>query len=173
VIRPVICWLSLCLLCALAPVVNAATSIVNVGGAGLVFSPQTITIDPGDTVVFINKGGFHNVVADDGSFRCARGCDGDGNNGSGNASTSNWIASVVFDTPGTIGYFCEIHGMPGGGMFGTIIVNGPVTPPPPPPSSVDGIPALSSGLLALLICAIVAEAFMTLAAVRRRGDRSR
>jgi plastocyanin len=162
----------LCLLFVLTPVVNAATSIVNVGGAGLSFSPQTITIDPGDTVVFINKGGFHNVVADDGSFRCAHGCDGDGNNGSGNASSSNWVASVTFDAPGAIGYFCEIHGQPGAGMFGTIIVNGPA-PPPPPPASLDGIPALSTSLLALLIGAIAAAALLTLAAVRRSGGRSR
>src|SRR3954451_13658970 len=105
--------LSLFALCAafLCANVAANTVIVNVGGsAGLVFSPPTITVNVGDTVTFVNKGGVHNAVADDGSFRCARGCDGDGHNGSGNASNSNWVASVTMDTAGTVGYFCEVHG---------------------------------------------------------------
>lgn len=149
-------WLSLLvslLVCAaaLAPLA-AGAAIVNVGGNSNGFAPQSITINAGDSVTFVNKGGAHNVVADDGSFRCARGCDGDGRGGNGNASSSNWIASVTFNTPGTIGYFCEVHGMPGQGMFGTITVQG-VTPPPPPP--VDPVPALGVGLAWLLAGAIV------------------
>ena len=132
-------WLSLCAACALfvCAGASAATVIVNVGGsAGLVFSPQTVTVDVGDTVTFINKGGVHNAVADDGSFRCAHGCDGDGRNGNGNASNSNWIASVTMNTAGKVGYFCEVHGMPGVGMFGTINVQAAPPPPPPPPEAV-------------------------------------
>ena len=119
-----------CLLLALVPTARAATFIVNVGGAQKVFTPQTITIDKGDTVTFVNKGGDHNAVADDGSFRCARGCDGDGMGGNGNASTSNWVASITFNKAGTVGYFCEVHGAPGMGMYGTIIVQGGTQPPP-------------------------------------------
>jgi plastocyanin len=102
--------------------VHATNFIVNVGGSSKTFVPQTLTIHVGDTVKFVNKGGVHNVVADDGSFRCAHGCDGDGQGGNGGASSSNWVATLTFTQPGTIGYFCETHGMPGGGMFGTIIV---------------------------------------------------
>jgi len=69
---------------------------------------------------------LHNVVADDGSFRCAHGCDGQPG-GNGGASSSNWVVSLTFNTAGTIGYFCEVHGAPGEGMFGTIIVQ-PATP---------------------------------------------
>jgi plastocyanin len=110
---------------ALAP---AAISIVNVGGSTQVFTPKTVTIHVGDTVKFVNKGGVHNVVADDGSFRCAHGCDGDGQGGNGGASGSNWVVTLTFTQVGTVGYFCETHGMPGGGMFGTIkvLVNTPV-----------------------------------------------
>jgi plastocyanin len=129
-----------------------AGHVVNVGGAANSFSPQTITIDPGDSVTFINKGGFHNAVADDGSFRCARGCDGDGNGGSGGASSSLWIASITFTKPGTVGYFCEVHGAPGEGMFGTIIVNGAVAAPKP------AVPIDTPVFLAILIGAIVAAA---------------
>jgi plastocyanin len=106
---------------------EAASFIVNVGGNSPPrFVPATRTIHIGDTVTFVNKGGLHNVVADDGSFRCAHGCDGQPG-GSGSASSSNWVASLTFNNAGTIGYFCETHGAPGQGMFGTIIVQ-PTTP---------------------------------------------
>jgi plastocyanin len=144
----------------------ASAAIVNVGGNSNGYAPQTLTIKLGDSVTFVNKGGVHNVVADDGSFRCARGCDGDGKGGNGNATSSNWVATVTFNKAGTVGYFCEIHGMPGQGMFGTITVQGPLPPPPPP--GTDPIPALGPGLLLLLIGAIALSALLALLAVRRQ-----
>jgi len=156
-------WLSLCAPCALLLCASTTANavIVNVGGsAGLVFSPQTITVNVGDSITFVNKGGLHNAVADDGSFRCARGCDGDGRNGNGNASNSNWIASITMTKPGTVGYFCEVHGMPGTGMFGTIIVQGA----PPPPLVPDAVPLDGRWLFAL-------AAAIGLAAMRRRASR--
>lgn len=144
---------------ALAPLARAATVIVNVGGANNGFSPQTVTIDVGDKVTFVNKGGYHNAVADNGSFRCAQGCDGDGKGGSGNASRANWVAGVTFDQPGTIGYFCEIHGTPGTGMYGTIVVRAPAPPVP--------APGLEVKLALLLACAIALLAALQL---RRNRD---
>lgn len=117
---------SFCLLVGSA-LAQSATSLVNVGGAQQVFLPKSITIHVGDSVTFVNKGGFHNAVADDGSFRCARGCDGDGKGGNGNASSSNWVASVTFTQAGTFGYFCETHGDATSGMRGQITVQA-VTP---------------------------------------------
>jgi len=95
------------------------------------FEPETLTINAGDTVTFVNGGGFHNVLSDTGAiteFRCADGCDGDG--GNGDASSDPWTAQVVFPTAGEVGYHCEIHGGDGGaGMSGTItIVGGGGTP---------------------------------------------
>jgi plastocyanin len=142
--------LSVCLFLTLASAAHANTFIVDVGGANLVFTPQTLNINKGDTVTFINKGGFHNVVADDGSFTCARGCDGDGMGGNGAPSLDNWIASVTFTRVGNQGYYCEIHGQPGKNMFGTIIVQG-VSPPPPLTSEVPGGGALLSVLLAVAL----------------------
>jgi plastocyanin len=114
------------------------------------FSPQFLTIGAGDSVTFLNRGGYHNVVADDGSFRCAHGCDGDGKGGSGNASSSLWIVTRVFSEPGTVGYFCEPHGSPGSGMFGTIEVQAPVAPATPAPvGSVLLDLALGAGLVVL------------------------
>jgi plastocyanin len=107
------------------------------GGAGLVFTPQQLEIAAGDTVTFVNRGGFHNVVADDGAFRCARGCDEDGKGGDGDSSSSLWRATVSFPDAGEFGYFCEAHGAPGEGMFGTIVVRAP----PPPPIDVPVGPA--------------------------------
>jgi plastocyanin len=137
--------------------VNAQASVayVIVGGQGLTFSPQTIDINAGDTVTFLNFGGVHNVVADDGSFRCAHGCDNDGHGGNGGATGQLWSVSVDFPNAGTIGYFCETHGTPGTGMFGTINVLGAVPPPAPAASEVStgGIWFLLLLGTALIACA--------------------
>src|SRR6185295_17796818 len=96
-------------------------------GSGTTFSPQLLTIQVGDTVTWTHVGSFsHNVVADDGSFRCAAGCDGEGGNGT--PSNSSWSFTRTFNTAGTVGYHCEVHGSPGSGMFGTITVQGAPVP---------------------------------------------
>ena len=123
---------------------------VQSGGAQVAFSPQFLTIQAGDTVTFLNLGGNHNVVADDGSFRCAHGCDGDGQGGSGNATDSLWFATVAFPNAGTVGYFCEPHGSPGSGMYGTIEVLAPA-----PPAPVDPAPSASARLDALLAFGVI------------------
>jgi plastocyanin len=99
---------------------QAATVVVHVGGADLAFHPDTVTINPGDTVTWTNDGGFHNVLANDGSFRCSQGCDGAG----GDPSGASWSFSRTFNQPGTVGYHCEEHGTPTAGMRGTVIVQG-------------------------------------------------
>ena len=81
----------------------AATHTVNVG-PGLSFTPSTLTIVAGDSVRFTNKGGLHNVKADDNSFRCARGCDGDGSDGCGYGR--------VRDAPGRVrGHYQPCRGL--------------------------------------------------------------
>jgi plastocyanin len=122
-------WFAGLSLAASSPAWAANSVLVGSGSQGMAFSPATLTINAGESVTFTH-GGFlaHNVVADDNSFRCARGCDGDGNGGNGDVSTTNWSFSKTFNTPGTIKYYCEIHGQPGGvGMAGSIIVKA-VTP---------------------------------------------
>jgi plastocyanin len=126
---------------------------------GVDFSPQFITIAAGDSVTFLNRGGNHNVVADDGSFRCAHGCDGDGHGGNGNASSSLWIATVAFPNAGTVGYFCEPHGAPGTGMYGTITVLAPARP-------VTPAPGVESWAAALLATALIAAAGLRLRCMR-------
>lgn len=128
--------MALLLCAAIATPVHAATWVVQVGGSSLAFFPQVLTIQAGDTVRFASLGGHHNVFADDGAFRCARGCDNDGQGGNGSPSSQIWTARVTFPDPGVFGYFCEPHGSPGAGMYGTIIVQGPA--PPAVPVAIGG-----------------------------------
>ena len=97
----------------------SATFDVTVGGVNTVFTPATLDVHVGDTVRWHNAGGFHNVLADDSSFGTS-------------VSSDAWTFSHTFNSAGTFGYYCEQHGSPGAGMFGTIRVAA-VTPPPPDP----------------------------------------
>lgn len=129
--RPIVSFLSgVCLLLGSAAAL-AANHVVTVGGAaGNGFSPVQLTIRAGDTVTFRNAGGFHNVVADDGSFRCSDTCYIEGYIGGGSPSASPWSQTIRYDAVGTFGYYCSAHGGPGGvGMAGRIVVEANDTPP--------------------------------------------
>jgi plastocyanin len=163
------CVVALVFVIGLLAAVDARATewFVQSGGSGVAFSPQFITIQAGDKVTFLNLGGNHNAVADDGSFRCAHGCDGDGHGGNGNASGDLWIASVTLTTPGTVGYFCEPHGSPGAGMFGTIDVLAPAAP-------VTAAPVGNALFAMLLIAALAVVALSRLRheAADRRPQRA-
>ena len=106
------------LLLLFAGTASATNYPVTVGGATLTFSPANLTIMVGDTVTFTNAGGTHNVHADDGSFRCANGCDAAG--GDGTPSGNAWTATVTFNQAGTVSYHCDVHVSLG--MVGSITV---------------------------------------------------
>ena len=94
---------------------------------GSEFSPESVTVDVGDTVTWNNGGGFHNVRFDDGSFEQPAEPD-----------PSAWTVERTFDTPGTFGYYCELHGGPGGvGMSGIVAVTDASGQVPPPPEDVE------------------------------------
>src|SRR5215475_11137084 len=80
----------------------AADHHVTVGGSANVFAPKTLTINAGDTVTFVNAGGFHDVTASDGSYS------------SGAATNDPFTFTHKFDTAGTFNYYCTIHGTPSG-----------------------------------------------------------
>ncbi|HYO13979.1 MAG TPA: plastocyanin/azurin family copper-binding protein [Thermoanaerobaculia bacterium] len=105
---PVPVCLILASLLALPAAARAVTVHVDVGGPSLSFRPNTVTINVGDTVVWTNRGGSHNVVADDNSFA------------SGSADAGDWAFPHTFNTPGTFNYHCQPHGALG--MTGTVIV---------------------------------------------------
>lgn len=78
---------------------------------GDAFSPQTVTIQPGETVTFVNEDDdAHTVTATDGSFD-SKGLD----------TSAIWRHS--FTKPGVYRYFCELHPF----MKGAIVVK-PVAP---------------------------------------------
>ena len=114
----------------------AASTITVTANSNLSFSGPTagttFTINKGDTVVFKNNGGMHNVVSNDANFCCTSTCQ---TGTSCNTSSSAWSSSRVFDTAGTFGIYCALHGAPGAGMHATIVVNDTATPPPPPPGT--------------------------------------
>jgi plastocyanin len=79
---------------------------------GACFYPTQLMIGGGDTVRSIYAGlvdsGPHNVVADDGSFRCARGCDGEGGDGTPADYTAQWSFTRTFTTSGIVNYHDEV-----------------------------------------------------------------
>lgn len=134
-------WLFALAIVAAGPVFAGQTFEVKVGSNGtLTFSPKNLPITKGDSVKFINQGGFHNVAADSGAWVCAEGCSDTGGNGA--ASGSAWSFTRTFNNVGTVAYHCEIHGASGGiGMAGTIVVNDVAPPPPAPTQNI--VPGLS------------------------------
>ena len=108
-------------------VINVAfptsTTVHEVRTDGVNFVPPDLTIETGDIVNFINDGGTHNILADDGSFKCSDGCSGTGKNLSSAPSSNNWNFFLPFNEVGENPYFCELHGASGGtDMSGTVRV---------------------------------------------------
>jgi plastocyanin len=96
--------------------VYVGDAIVDVGPSNF-FVPDDVAIPSGGTVVWVWRGGFHSVTADDGSFNQPAGTD--------------WppfvqtfgTAASTFATTAVQGYYCTIHGAPGGfGMSGRVVV---------------------------------------------------
>jgi plastocyanin len=74
------------------------------------FDDPSSTITAGDAVKWTLVNGFHTVTSDTGLFD------------SGALFNIGDTFSVTFNTPGTYGYYCQFHGVPGGLMFGTVNV---------------------------------------------------
>ena len=94
---------------------NAQNSfIINTVGSSA-FSPSITTVNVGDTVTWVNTGGFHNVNGSISTFPS--------NPSSfinpGGVSTG-WTYTYIFTIAGTYNYQCDPH-LPG--MIGTVIVN--------------------------------------------------
>lgn len=107
-------------LCALAvatlplPTVLAAETTVLAGQGGDRFSPSSIEIAEGDSVIWKNITGYHNVH---------------GPGFQNTVSNDTWTFRHTFTTAGTFAYVCDVHPL----MQGTVVVTAAAAPPPPAP----------------------------------------
>lgn len=68
------------------------------------FIPANLFVEAGDTVVWINEDGFHNVNGTTETYP-----DNPESFTSGSPAAAPWSYSRVFDTPGTYDYRCDAH----------------------------------------------------------------
>jgi plastocyanin len=93
------------------------------------FDPADAAVEPGSTIMWINRGAVpHTVTADDGSF----------DSGILNPGDS---FTVVFSGQGTLTYHCEIHP----GMTGSVTVGGSVQPSAAGNQPVMNQPTMTGG----------------------------
>jgi plastocyanin len=86
---------------------------ITINASSTVFSPASVTVDPGQPVCWTWSGtaAQHTIKADDGSFTSG-------------PPSDNGTFQRTFNTPGTYGYYCQVHGSLTGGMRGTVVVRG-------------------------------------------------
>jgi plastocyanin len=79
---------------------------------GTSFSPSTVTVQAGQPVCWTwSENTAHNVHADDDSFTSG-------------APANQGNFQTTFNTAGTYGFYCQVHGSTSGGMRGKIVVQG-------------------------------------------------
>lgn len=117
---------SLVIFCfALSRTAIAATVNVDVGpGGSIVFEPFSVSIQPGDTVMWSWKSNHHTVTA--GTPGAPTGLFDSGIRNLGSTF------SFTFTNPGTFNYYCLPHGADG--MSGVVIVAGATPTPTPTPT---------------------------------------
>ena len=96
-----------------------SSHIINAGM--MYYSPSVLTINVGDTVHWINDGGFHNVNFDVSSISGLS-----FNNPESfisDPTSDTEMYTHVFNIPGNYEYDCSVYGHASSGMSGTIIVN--------------------------------------------------
>lgn len=106
------------------------------------FAPQSVQIQPGDTVVWTFKGANHSVTADEGQ---SESFDSDPDEPFPVHPIDDTF-SHTFNSPGRFTYFCKVHPTT---MKGTVVVGDPGggDPPPgeePPPGGDTTAPGLSA-----------------------------
>ena len=120
------------------------------------FRPAQLTVNVGTTVVWTNEGqNPHTVTAADRAFD------------SGTLESGESF-SVTFEEAGEVLYYCQIHGEPGSGMRGVIIVEAPAAEESDdvsPTTAPDVLAATGQDLMPLALVA-VALAISGLAALR-------
>jgi plastocyanin len=110
----------------------ATAGEVGVGIVDFAFSPASLTVDVGDTVVWTNSGAApHTATSDAGQ---ADSWD------SGTLATGQTFAHT-FSTPGTFSYFCAIHPFMRGSVTVREVPTPTATPSPSPTSTATPTPS--------------------------------
>jgi len=120
------------------PIVILGPQSYDILTAGTTFSPNSLTINVGDTVTWTNTAGSHNVNATLGTYP--------GNpEGFGNGvAAAPWSFQWVFTIPGAYDYQCDLHAS--SGMVGVIIVS-----PTPSSTSIETLTNLCAGVYNLVV----------------------
>tara|TARA_B100002051_G_scaffold179707_2_gene170150 strand:+ start:1950 stop:3881 length:1932 start_codon:yes stop_codon:yes gene_type:complete len=104
----------------LANIANTQTTHV-VNSGNFYYAPSSLNINIGDTVKWLNDGGFHNVNFD---INTITGASFNNPQSFISSPTSNIdMYSHVFAVPGTYNYDCSVGQHAANGMVGTIVVN--------------------------------------------------
>ena len=105
-------------------IARAATVTVMVGNGGDFFTPSSVTIHPGDSVLWTWSASGHSSTS-----------------GSPGMPNGLWDSGIInqgamfthtFNTTGSFPYYCTVHGACCG-MVGTVVVMSNPTPTPTPP----------------------------------------
>ncbi len=96
-----------------------------------IFTPKDITIDVGQTVRWVNKGGTHNINGTQATFPNNPESFGNG------APSAGWSYDFTFNKEGFYNYQCDPHASLG--MTGTVTVKGMVVTEPYPLRSIDKV----------------------------------
>ena len=111
----------LLLFCSIASSVMATIHTVNVGE--YYYTPSSLTINQGDTIKWINDGGYHDVNADVNSQTSMSFNNPVSFQSSATSSIGAVIYTYIFTVPGTYNYDCSIGNHAANGMVGSIVVN--------------------------------------------------
>jgi plastocyanin len=107
--------------------VNAKTPVTKhiINSGNYYYTPSQLTINQGDTVIWINDGGTHNVNFNDNSIT---GVSFDNPESFiTNPTTNDTLGFHVFDIPGDYTYDCSVGQHAANGMIGTISVSIPTS----------------------------------------------
>ncbi len=108
--KPLVRLLALLMLLLAGPMAEASTVTITVGDN--FYSPQLVTIRPGDIIKWQYQGGTnsHPTASDNGAWTTFT------------INSANVTNSITFNTAGSFPYHCNFHGAPGVGMYGIITV---------------------------------------------------
>lgn len=88
----------------LAATIVSAQSKHTITASGTTFTPNNLTINQGDTVVFDNVSGFHNVNGTQATFPTNPASFGN------SPASAPWTYTFVFTVAGNYAYMCDVHG---------------------------------------------------------------